>query len=457
MSKKEKLSGFSLENYFEKFNTLSSVFNAIPAGVFSIIGQNLRISYLNNAAGNILETEVADLLGKNVSEVFKGHFLVLRKLIENTIGTRQPIQNFNLEVENNVGEVKTYLASTVLEEALPESGFGVILVLHDVTEITKWRKAALASRGFGLFIGASDPMKEVYSLIETVAQYDTTVLVYGETGTGKELVARTIHNSSNRANGPFVPVHCSALSSTIFESELFGHVKGSFTGASEDRLGRFEMAKGGTLFLDEISTLSIDIQIKLLRAIQERTIERVGSSKTIPTDVRIISATNQNLPDMISDNLFRDDLYYRLKVFQITLPPLRERKPDIPYLAEKFIENFNKLYNRNILGLSDSAKEMLSHYSWPGNVRELENAIEHAMVLSSGSIINKKYFPTEIRKMLVRHPPSQIKNSASLSEEQNIRQALTTAKWSVSKAADILDMHRTTLWRKMREFGIERS
>ena len=457
MSKHEKLAALSLDEYIAKFKTLSSVFNAIPAGIFSIVDENFKIVFVNSAAGNILESDVADVIGKTIYDVFGGHFLVLQKLVESTVEARQPIHNFNLEIEDITGTVKTFLASTVVRDTQPGPGLGVILVLHDVTELTRWRKAAMASRGFGLFIGSSEPMKEVYSLIETVAQYDTTVLIYGETGTGTELVARTIHQHSNRSSGPFVPVHCSALASTIFESELFGHIKGSFTGATEDRLGRFEMARGGTLFLDEISTLSVDIQIKLLRAIQERAIERVGSSKTIPTDVRIISATNQDLLEKINDNLFRNDLYYRLKVFQISLPPLRERQADIPYLAEHFVDNFNKLYNRNVLGLSATAKDMLLRYRWPGNVRELENAIEHAMVLASGSIIKKQYFPTEIRNMLYSLPQSLTLNPSALSEEHNIRQALISVKWSVSKAADVLGMHRTTLWRKMRQLGIERS
>ena len=434
------------------------MFNALPIAVFSIIGQELNIVSINSTAGALLKSNAEDLIGKKAAEVFAGHFLPLRNLLRDTLDSRQPITNFNLEITDDSGEVRTYLTSTALTEKNPESGFSVVLVLHDITELKRWRKAALASRGYGLFIGSSKPMKELYSLIETVAQYDTTVLIYGETGTGKELVARTIHQQSKRANGPFVPVHCSALTSTIFESELFGHVKGSFTGASEDRLGRFEKAQGGTLFLDEISTLSIDIQVKLLRAIQERAIERVGSSKTIPTDVRIITATNQDLSELIEKNLFRDDLYYRLKVFQLTLPLLRERQADILHLADSFIENFNKLYNRNVLNLSESAKDMLMHYSWPGNVRELENAIEHAMVLTPGEIIENQHFPSEIRNMLKEgSPPRHSKQPLLSSDEENIRQTLISVKWSVSKAADLLGMHRTTLWRKMREYNIDRT
>lgn len=297
-------------------------------------------------------------------------------------------------------------------------------------------------------------MKQIYSLIESVAQFDTTVLIYGETGTGKELVARTIHQHSHRSNGPFIPVSCSALSSSLLESELFGHVKGAFSGAIKDRFRRFEIAKNGTVFLDEIGTLSPDIQVKLLRTIQGRVIERVGSSEPIPIDVRIISATNRDLTELVAKNLFREDLYYRLKVFQIDMPPLREHRLDIPLLADSFIEKFNKLYSRKVVGLSIAAKEILMNYFWPGNVRELGNTIEHAMVLTPGKIIEPQYFPPEIRHMKINGSPPPPPELDLDTEEENIRRALAAFGGSVTRAATRLGMHRTTLWRKMREFNI---
>jgi transcriptional regulator with PAS, ATPase and Fis domain len=297
-------------------------------------------------------------------------------------------------------------------------------------------------------------MKQIYSLIETVAQFDTTVLIYGETGTGKELVARTIHQCSHRSGGPFVPVSCSALSSSLLESELFGHVKGAFTGAIKDRRGRFEIAKGGTVFLDEVGTLSVDIQVKLLRTVQERVVERVGSSEPIPIDVRIMAATNRNLSELVAKNQFREDLYYRLKVFQIDVPPLRERRLDIPVLADSFIERFNKLYSRKVIALSIAAKEQLMRYFWPGNVRELENAIEHAMVLATGKIIEPPHLPPEIRHMKTNGSPPPPPERDLGTEEDNVRRALAAFGGNVTHAAASLGVHRTTLWRKMRELGI---
>ena len=448
----------SFKEYVDKFNTLSSIFNTMPTGVFSIIDRDLNIASINTAAGKILKTDTDKIIGKKAADIFDMHVPGLKKLIKETLDSRKPVKNFNIEIEDENGEIKTFLVSTALTEETAGSDFGVILVLHDISEVTKLRKAVQASRAFGPIIGSTQAMKDVYFLIETVAQYDTSVLIFGETGTGKELVARTIHQCSKRADGPFIPVNCSALTSTILESELFGHVKGAFTGAMEDRPGRLEMAKGGTLFLDEIGTLSGDIQVKLLRTIQERVIERVGSSKPIPIDVRIVSATNQDLSVLVSKQQFRDDLYYRLKVFQINVPSLRDRQADIPLLADSFIDRFNKLHNRNVLGMSVSAREMLMHYIWPGNVRELENAIEHAMVLSPGKILEVQHFPPEIRHMQKNGAPPVPSEDQSLStEEENLRRALASVKWNITQAAGVLGMHRTTLWRKMREFGIEKN
>lgn len=450
----KKTGTFSLQDYVEKFNELSIIFDSMPTGVFAILDQNFNIATINKTASSILKADSTALVGKNAREIFEFYFPGILKLIEETIQNRRPIKNFTLEIEDINAEVRTYLVSTALTTDSEQSEFGIVLVLNDISEVTRLRKTAMALHSFGALIGGSPSMKEVYSLIETVAQYDTTVLIYGETGTGKEVVARTIHENSHRSNAPFIPVSCSALASTLLESELFGHVKGAFTGAIKDRQGRFEMADGGTIFLDEIGTLSLDVQVKLLRTIQERVIERVGSSEPIPVNVRIISATNRMLPELIAKGTFREDLYYRLKVFQISLPPLRERRLDIPLLADHFIDRFNRLYNRNLIGLSPAAKELLLRYFWPGNVRELENAIEHALVLSPGKIVESHCLPPEIRYTKANGTPPPPSSVDLNSEEENIRRTLASFYGNVSLAAASLGMHRTTLWRKMKEFGI---
>jgi two-component system response regulator HydG len=446
----------TFQDYVEKFNELSTVFDAMPTGVFAILDPKLNIATINKAASAILGADSENLIGKDAHQIFESHFPGILKLIEETIQNRRPVKNFTLEIENSNAEFKTFLVSTALTEGIDTQEFGVVLVFHDISEITRLRKTAMSLQSFGALIGASPPMKDVYSLIETVAQYDTTVLIYGETGTGKELVARTIHEYSSRATGPFVPVSCSALSSTLLESELFGHVKGAFTGAIKDRQGRFEIANGGTIFLDEIGTVTLDVQVKLLRTIQERLIERVGSSESIPVDVRIISATNRVLPELVAKDEFREDLYYRLKVFQINVPPLRERRLDIPILAEHFIDKFNKLHNRNIIGLTPAAKELLMNYFWPGNVREFGNAIEHALILSPGKVIEYQSLPPEIRHAKVNGTPLPPPTEDLNDIEEKIRRTLASFSGNVSRAAESLGMHRTTLWRKMREFGIKR-
>jgi transcriptional regulator with PAS, ATPase and Fis domain len=446
----------SFQDYVQKFNELSTIFDAMPTGVFAILDPKLNIATINRTASAILEVDSEKLIGKNAHEIFESRFPGILKLIEETTQNHRPIKNFTLEIEDCHAEIKTYLVSTALTEEVDMKEFGIVLVLHDISEVTRLRKTAMSLHSFGSLIGGSAKMKEVYSLIETVAQYDTTVLIYGETGTGKEIVARTIHDYGHRANAPFVPVSCSALSSTLLESELFGHVKGAFTGAIKDRRGRFEIANGGTIFLDEIGTLSLDVQVKLLRTIQERLIEKVGSSESIPVNVRVISATNRILTELVAKGEFREDLYYRLKVFQINLPPLRERRLDIPILADHFIDKFNRLYNRNIIGLSPGAKELLMNYFWPGNVRELENAIEHALILSPGKVIEYQSLPPEIRHTKANGTPPPPPSEDLNNEEENIRRALASFSGNVSRAAVNLGMHRTTLWRKMREFGIKR-
>jgi transcriptional regulator with PAS, ATPase and Fis domain len=309
---------------------------------------------------------------------------------------------------------------------------------------------------YGEIIGGSRIMKDLYSFIETIKDFDTSVLIYGETGTGKELIARSLHFSGKRKENAFIPVHCAALSDNLIESELFGHIKGAYTGAMADRSGRFKAADRGTIFLDEIGTLQRDTQVKLLRVTQERVIEPVGSEERIPVDVRIISATNRDLALLVQEEDFREDLYYRLKVLQIEVPPLRKRGEDIILLADHFIKRLNRYYRKNILGITENAKDMLMNYPWPGNVRELENAVEHAFVIATGVCLEVKDFPSAIR--LTNHfdaPPLTLTGDPS-SEEEKIKRALLSTQGNKDKAAEILGMHRTTLWRKIKEYRIQK-
>jgi PAS domain S-box-containing protein len=317
---------------------------------------------------------------------------------------------------------------------------------------------------FHMMVGKSKPMRDVFELIDLAAASNATVLITGETGTGKEMAARAIHERSGRKNGPMVKINCSALTESLLESELFGHVKGAFTGAIKDKMGRFELADGGTLFLDEIGDVSPYIQVKLLRFLQEREFERVGESSPRKSDVRIITASNKNLRDLVKTGDFREDLYYRLKVFPVHLPALRERKDDIGLLINHFIEKFNSQTGKTITGLNSEAALTLMDYCWPGNIRELENAIEHAFVTCREKEIGIFDLPLEIRHVELRSatcipsdkgpaPSGQMSGRKKEITRESLSEALIKNKGSRAGAARMLGIDRTTLWRYMKRWG----
>jgi DNA-binding NtrC family response regulator len=309
---------------------------------------------------------------------------------------------------------------------------------------------------FDMVVGKSKAMEKVLDVVKRISSFDSTVLITGETGTGKELLAREIHNHCPRKRAPFVVVDCGALVETLFESELFGHVKGSFTGANETKHGRFEVANGGTIFLDEISGIGLNIQAKLLRVIQEREVTRVGSTKPIKVDVRILAATNENLEDLVRKGKFREDLFYRLSVVPLHLPSLRERKEDIPYLIEHFIQKYNKRARKNT-GISYAVKKALMDYNWPGNIRELENTIERAVVLSKGNKIELEdlmYHGIGTATSLF-HPVRGKYHTLDNIEKEYIKTVLLTQQGNKSKTAKILGIDRKTLWAKVKKYKIQ--
>ena len=313
-----------------------------------------------------------------------------------------------------------------------------------------------ASFGPEVIIGQSESMKKVEELVRKVGPTDTTVLISGESGTGKELVARAIHRHSSRRDKPFVVVDCGSLVENLFESELFGHVKGSFTGATATKYGRFELANGGTLFFDEIGNISINIQTKLLRVLQEREVTKVGSSQVIKVDVRIVAATNKDLQKAVKAGTFREDLFYRLSVVPITLPPLRERRDDIPLLANHFLRKYNKKRRKNIRAISDRAMKALVEYNWPGNVRELENAIERAVVLAENDVVK----PSDLLYygLTVETPSTSDAGGAqrlSDLEREHIAKTLKMFNGHRGKAAKSLGIDRKTLRVKLKRYEIE--
>jgi two-component system, NtrC family, response regulator AtoC len=318
--------------------------------------------------------------------------------------------------------------------------------------------------GLENIVGTSAVMRQVYDTIRQAAPSQATVLIQGESGTGKELVAHAIHRLSPRANGPFIAVHCAALASNLLESELFGHEKGAFTGAAARRAGRFELADGGTLFLDEVSEIDASMQVKLLRVLEERNFERVGGTETIETDIRLITATNRNLKTLVTEKRFREDLFFRLDVVDVTLPPLRDRLEDVPILSSHFLEEFAEKNGKVIEGFTADAIAILAAYRWPGNVRELRNTVEKMVVLSRSPRLSARDVPANIREAVrgspgiaVRQPEAGVATPDSLAaaEKRMILQALRKHNDNRTKAAQDLGISRRTLHRKLREYEAE--
>jgi len=308
-------------------------------------------------------------------------------------------------------------------------------------------------------IGSSEKLQKIYNIIESVASSNATIMITGESGTGKGLVARAIHESDqHRKDKPFVEVSCGALSETLLESELFGHVKGAFTGAIKDKEGRFEFANGGTIFLDEIDAFSLNLQVKLLRILQDGVFERVGENKTRHTDARIIVATNQNLVDLVTKGKFREDLYYRINVIAIELPPLRDRKEDIELLTKNFIELYNKKNQKKIRGISDEVRKVLLEYRWSGNIRELENAVEGAVIMAKTNVINTWDIPNFEKfthaSVIKSDDGKPLKKALELPEREHILSVLNNCQWNRNKAAAALGVNRTTLYNKMKKYKI---
>lgn len=438
----------------ERSKYLETAFNSIADGVL-IADEEMKIVDLNPAAETISGYSRKELLGRECTEIFRGRVCGVACVISNSLGPGHAHGKDEVKLVRKDGEVRLVRLSTYpLREG--DAFFGVVVVFRDVTELVDLRERLAERYRFHNLIGKDHRMQEVYDLIQSIAETDSTVLIRGETGTGKELVANAIHFLSHRAEKLFVKVNCSALSEGLLESELFGHVKGAFTGAIRDNIGRFELAEGGTLFLDEIGDIAPAVQIKLLRAIEQKEIERVGESRTRDIDVRIVAATNRDLESLRDQGRFREDLYYRFKVVPIHLPPLRERRGDILLLVDHFIEKFNQKMGRTIEGITPEALALLVEYPLPGNVRELENAIEYAFIKAKSKSILPEDLPLEIRLSFEKVQGKRSENlvNGKLDEKEALRQTLAQTEWSISKAAQLMGVHRTTVWRKIKQYGI---
>jgi DNA-binding NtrC family response regulator len=349
----------------------------------------------------------------------------------------------------------------------------VLMVIQRALEFRDLRRENLSLKRqlkqkykFHNFIGDSPQMHKVFRIIEKVADTDSTVLILGESGTGKELVARALHYHSRRHEKPLIPVNCGAIPEELLESELFGHEKGAFTNAIRTRIGRFEMANGGTIFLDEVAEMSPHLQVKLLRVLQEQEFERLGGTRTIKCDVRILAATNKDLEKSVRDGTFREDLFYRLKVIPISLPPLRDRRSDIPLLVHHFLGEMAKTKKKRVKGIEKEVMQGLEAYDWPGNVRELENVLERMLILSEGEYLTTEDLPEKIAKTrttgqivqtAIPEKGFSLSNAVNEYEKQLILNALERTGWVKNRAAKLLNMNRTTLVEKIKKQGIERA
>lgn len=369
--------------------------------------------------------------------------------VKKTLSNRKAVQEQRIEYSRDGANKVAVLNSAPLKDG---SGVfrGCVLVLRDISRLAVLERELCDRHHYHNIIGRSSRIKAIFGLIENLKDTDTTALITGESGTGKELVAKALHYSSARSAKPFVAVNCSALTETLLESELFGHVKGAFTSAIRDKQGRFELASGGTIFLDEIGDISPRIQLKLLRVLEEREFERVGDTSTIKVNARVIAATNRNLREMVKRGDFREDLYYRLKVIELTLPALRERREDIPLLLNHFLQVFNKSLNRSIEGFAPEAEKALMNYGWPGNVRELQHAVEHACVLCHASLIAPGDLPPELNDGLCCRVDSDESD-----ERATLEEILRVTGGNKAKAARLMGVSRQTMYRRLARLGLD--
>lgn len=436
----------------------------IADGVFTVDRQ-FRITFFNQAAEQITGFSREDVLGKACSDIFRTPICNQDCPLRQSIRTGQMVKNFEINILTRRGKQQPISVCTapLIDH---QGGFlGGVETFRDMSSIKELRREISSRYTFQDIISKNARLRQIFETLPNIAQTDATILIQGRSGTGKELFATAIHNISPRAAGPLIKVNCGALPESLIESELFGHVKGAFTDAKNGRLGRFQAAHEGTIFLDEIGDLPLAVQVKLLRVLEHREFEPLGSDNTTKVDVRIVAATNQDLEHLVAEGKFREDLYYRLNVILIRLPDLCERKEDIPLLVEHFIERFNHHMGRGIHGLDEEAMALLVRYPFPGNVRELENVLEHAYIVTRGPNIGLDDLPNFIIKgrRLIQNPRIQPaphisgwNPDGSQLDRQGLIDCLERNLWSISRAARELGMHRTTLWRKVKKFSISR-
>lgn len=432
---------------------LKIILDSITEGVFTI-NKDRVITSFNQAAERITGFSRKEAVGRKCFEIFQADICQGSCALARTLQTGKNVIDLPVTILNAQGqEIPISVTTAVLRDSRGQM-VGGVETFRDLSVIEALRKEITQQYTLNDIISKSSTMLNIFRTLPDIAQSDSTVLIQGPSGSGKELLAKALHHLSPRRARPFVAVNCSALPDTLLESELFGYVRGAFTDAKRDKPGRLAQADAGTLFLDEIGDLSLTVQAKLLRVLQEKTYEPLGSNVGRPVKARIITATNKDLKDLVQKNLFRDDLYYRLKVIQIDLPPLKDRREDIPLLIEHFIKKFNLKTGKAIRRLSPKVLNLLMHYDYPGNVRELENIIEHAFVLCHGSTILPAHLPKEFQTEPLRQAvPPWSSGLLKDREREIILAALEKYHGNRTQAARELGIHPTTLWRKLKKAG----
>jgi len=432
----------------------NTILESISDGVFTV-DQDWRVTSFNRAAEEITGIGREDAIGRLCAEVFKASLCEGRCPLRATMETARPAINQPAFIVDPQGRRIPISVSTALLRDAQGHVVGGAETFRDLSLVEELRRELHDGYRMGDLVSRSRAMRRIFEILPAISASSATVLIQGETGTGKELVARVIHDRSPRSKRPFVALNCAAFPETLLESELFGVKKGAFTGAARDRPGRFAVAESGTLFLDEIGEMTPAMQVRLLRVLQEKTYEPLGSSKPVRADVRVVAATNRDLAHEVKRGGFREDLYYRINVVRVDLPPLRQRREDVPLLADHFVSRFNRLQEKNVFGPGPGAMELLMAHDWPGNVRELENAIEHAFVLCLEGCIEPHHLPSSLGgRTAPAVEGATLQETVRIAEERAILDALARNGDNRDAAARELGIHRSTLFRKVNELGL---
>lgn len=432
----------------DKKTIQDEILDSISEGLLTV-DKNFKINFFNKAAETITGYKRDEVLGNFCKHVFKCELCSTKCPIGIILESGRNITDYKSSIEVKSGNRKPIKMNAAILKNENNEPTGGVISFRDLSEFEALKKNRDSITTFYGIIGHSKLMQEIFELIMEISESDAAVLIQGESGTGKEMVANAIQATSQRKDNPFVKVNCSVFPENLLASELFGHVKGAFTDAIKDRPGRFELANSGTIFLDEIAEMPLQTQIQLLRVLQEGTFERVGESITRKTDVRVLAATNIKIDDALKSGKLREDLYYRLNVIPITVPPLRNRREDIPYLVNHFIKDYSKYYGKNIPDISNEALQILMNYSWPGNVRELENVIEYSVVRTkTENQIDIENLPNELTE--ISYQISEKNEELKPGSSSELLQLLEKHHWNKTKVAKELGIGRTTLWRKLK-------